>query len=100
MTGKVIRYRALKAERSWRDPAVPEYFERDCYDLGNAFESCLIEAGIRAPLLDASGAQVMLPPRAKLGETAARPAWRGIGSPNTLRHTLHTYLQTVGVPQA
>src|SRR3546814_7234963 len=26
--------------------------------------------------------------------------WRGLGSPNTLRHTLHTYLQTVGVPQA
>lgn len=45
-------------------------YERPTYTIKNAFAGCLEEAGI------------------------------GFGSPNTLRHTIHTYLQTVGVPQA
>src|SRR3546814_20588493 len=39
--------------------------------------------------------------RSQVDKTGCRGLmWRGLGSPNTLRHTLHTYLQTVGVPQA
>lgn len=101
--GKVIRYRAMLAERKWADPKVPEYFERDCYDIKNAFEACLIEAGTRHPTLglcrpklDDGGNQVIR----TMASGEQRPVWEGIGSPNTLRHTVHTYLQTVGVPQA
>lgn len=107
LKGKVIRYRAPIAERRWADPKVPEWFERDTYDIGNAFEGTLIAAGLAhpslglvEPVLDGRGEQVMLPPRRKLGETEPRPAWKGRGSPNTLRHTVHTQLQLRGVPQA
>src|SRR3546814_994996 len=52
--------------------------------------------GLRVPLLDRQGRQ-----REQVDKTGGRELmWRGLGSPNTLRHTLHTYLQTVGVPQA
>lgn len=77
--GKVIRYRAQLRRDRWADPDVPEYFERPCLDIGKAFNACLIDAGI-------------------CHEVDGKV--RGIGTPNTLRHTLHTYLQTVGVPQA
>jgi integrase len=77
--GKVIRYRAPIKESRWKNPKVPEYFERDCHDIGRAFNACLIEAGIYRMDGDVK---------------------KGIGTPNTLRHTIHTYLQTVGVPQA
>lgn len=73
MRGKVIRYRAEIAPTRWADPNVPEYFERDCYDLGKAFDACLVEAGIAQPVLDISGEPVMLPARAKLGEAVPRP---------------------------
>lgn len=68
--GKVIVYRALRKG----DP--PTYYERPTYTIKNAFAGCLETAGI----VDQAG--------------------KPIGSPNTLRHTIHTYLQTVGVPQA
>lgn len=45
-------------------------YERPTYTIKNAFAGCLEEAGIKR------------------------------GSPNTLRHTIHTALQTRGVPQA
>jgi len=77
--GKVIRYRTMLKKQRWADPTVPEYFERDSYDIGKAFEACLIEAGI-------------------CREVNGR--MKGIGTPNTLRHTIHTTLQTKGVPQA
>jgi site-specific recombinase XerD len=51
-------------------------YERPTFSIKTSFNNCLIDAGI----VDKEG----------------RP-W---GSPNTLRHTIHTYLQTVGVPQA
>lgn len=98
--GKVIRYRAETARRKWSDPDVPEYFERDCYDLGNAFDGCLIDAGLSRPVLDATGDPVMLPARRKIGETAPRPKLRGKGTPNTLRHTIITEMHARGVPEA
>lgn len=102
--GKVIKYRAQLAQSKWADPEVPEYFERDCFDIGNAFESCLTEAGtdhpslqLCRPKLDKDGNQAV---RILKNTGEERPLWEGVGSPNTLRHTVHTYLQTVGVPQA
>src|SRR3546814_18943965 len=88
------------AKSAWADPAVPEYHERPCYGIRKAFDACLMEAGIRSPglglrvpLLDRQGRQ-----REQVDKTGGRELmWRGLGSPNTLRHTLHTYLQTVGV---
>lgn len=102
--GKVIAYRTLIAEAKWRDPNVPEYFERETYDIGKAFDACLVSAGLRnpgnglaIPRIGKDGTQVM-----KLNKRTGDvvPQWRGLGTPNTLRHTIHTYLQTVGVPQA
>lgn len=51
-------------------------YERPTYTIRNAFAGCLEDAGI----VDHAG--------------------KALGSPNTLRHTIHTYLQTAGVPQA
>jgi integrase len=98
--GRVIRYRAEIAKRRWRDPEVPEFIERDCADIGKAYEASLIAAGIREPLLDEVGSPVLLPPRRKLGEAEFRPAWKGRGTPNTLRHTMITELHARGVPEA
>jgi hypothetical protein len=98
--GKVIVSRKPKAQRNWADPSVPEFFEYPCYDLGDSFEKCLIEAGICREVFDDEGNQVMLPPRAKLGETQARPKLKGLGTPNTLRHTAITEMHRRGVPEA
>ena len=100
ITGKVIKYRAELAPAKWAAPDVPEFFERDCYDLGNAFDACLVEAGISRPVLHAEGDPVMLPPRRRLGETEPRPKLRGRGTPNTLRHTIITEMHARGVPEA
>lgn len=70
-TGKVILYKVKR--KGGEDTG---YYERPTVNIGNAFEGCLVDAGI------------------------VRDDGTGWGSPNTLRHTIHTYLQTVGVPQA
>lgn len=67
-SGKVITYRTKRKDGS--------IYERPTYTIRNAFDGCLVEAGI----VDQNG--------------------KALGSPNTLRHTIHTYLQTAGVPQA
>ncbi len=102
IAGKVIVYRAPIAERKWKKPGVPEYFERDCYDVGKAFQSCLIDAGhahpslgLCKPLLDDDGNQKVR----IMASGEERPLWKGLGSPNALRHTCHTYHQSVGTPQ-
>ena len=51
-------------------------YSRPTFGIKTSFAKCLIAAGIT--------------------DTEGRP-W---GSPNALRHSIHTYLQTVGVPQA
>jgi hypothetical protein len=102
--GKVITYRTPIAERKWADPRVPEYFERPCYDIGKAFEACQVEAGLAHPSL-----KLIRPDLGADGEQKTRlnrrtgqevALWRGIGTPNTLRHSCHTYHQTCGTPQA
>ena len=106
LTGKVIRYRVPIAARK-RTDAGPAFFERDTYDVGRAFEACLVAAHDRHPELnlarqavDKAGNPIWLPPRRKLGETEPRPKMIGLGTPNTLRHTIHTWHQRRGVPQA
>jgi integrase len=104
--GKIIRYRVATSEKN-RKAGGPEWFERDTRDIGRAFEACLVAAHEASPHLglarqatDKNGNPVWLPPRAKLRETERRPKIVGIGSPNTLRHTIHTWHQRRGVPQA
>lgn len=98
--GKVIVSRKPKAQRNWADPAVPEFFVYPCYDLGKSFEKCLIEAGICTEVSDKEGNQRFHPIRHKLGETEARPMLKGLGTPNTLRHTAITEMHRRGVPEA
>jgi integrase len=99
ITGKVIVYRAAIAEKRLQHGG-PTHFQRDSYDIGKAFEGCLIEAGICDPVLDADGEPVLLPARAKLGETEPRARLKGRGTPNTLRHTIMTEMHKRGVPEA
>ena len=89
--GKVIEYRTTD-----RDGNV---ITKATASIKTAFEACLIDAGICEQDVDEDG-PVWLPPRRKLGETARRPKLRGIGSPNTLRHTISTELHRRGVPDA
>ena len=99
LQGKVIVYRAEIAEHR-RKPGGPTHFERDCYNVGNAFDHCLIEAGPSRVFHDQYGVPVMLPPRRKIGETERRAKLSGIGSPNTLRHTIITEMHRRGVAEA
>ncbi|RZL70935.1 MAG: hypothetical protein EOP66_15660 [Sphingomonas sp.] len=99
LTGKIVTYRTPIAPSRWTDPLVPEWSERDCADIGKAFEGCLIAAGISRPVTDGEGRVLTLPPRPKLGETAQRPRMRGLGTPNTLRHTAITEMHRRGVDE-
>ncbi len=106
VAGKVIRYRAPTTQET-RNAGGPDFFERPTADLGNAFKACLVDAGEAHPKFglseqveDDDGNLVWLPPRGKLGETKVRPKMKAIGSPNTLRHSIHTFLAARGVPKA
>ena len=99
--GHVIQYRSAADQNGKRQVRAP------IKDIGRAFDACLVAAGehypdrgLRRPLLDASGGQKIFPARTKFGETEGRLAWKGVGTPNTLRHSLHTYLSARGVPKA
>lgn len=97
ISGKVIQYRTRS-----KDPVtgVETVVTRRTVSIKKAFEACLIEAGVCEHVLDDGGKPVWLPPRRKLGETTDRPKLKGIGSPNTLRHTISTELHTLGVADA
>ena len=108
--GKLIREYWHAPKCTWSDPNIPEFHGRDVYSIKRAFESCLIIAGeahpslgLRRPLLGPNGEQltqtVRKPGRAS-STSEERPLWDGIGSPNNLRHTIHTQLRRVGVPKA
>ncbi len=110
-TGKLIQYRAMKAQRHWADPAVPEYFERATWDIGKALSAAIVAAGLAhpslkliEPLLDADGNQAMhvYTTRAAGSDRIPdpRPLWRPRGTPNTFRHCCQTYHQAMGTPQA
>jgi integrase len=106
ITGKVIRYRVPTSAKT-RAAGGPEFYERPTRDIGNAFDATLIAAHMLRPELklarhavDEKGQKAWLPPRSRLGEVDMRPKLIGIGSPNTLRHTIHTWHQRQGVPQA
>jgi site-specific recombinase XerD len=110
-TGKLIRFRVPIAEKYWADAAVPEWHARDTASIKTGFAGTIVAAGLAhpslglvEPLLDARGNQVMREFTRRDPATGQVPApaaqWRPVGSPNTLRHSLHTYLQARGVPQA
>lgn len=111
-TGKLIQYRVLKAEKRWKEEGVPEYLQRPTWDIGNALARTVVAAGIAhpslrlvRPLLDDAGNQVVRHFTRKDPATGRvpdpQPQWEPIArTPNTFRHTCHTYLQTMGVPQA
>lgn len=97
--GKLIVYRAELARARWADAEVPEYFVRPTWSIKRAFEAALLAAhaahpslGLARPLLGPDGAQAH--------DARGRPLWKGVGSPNTFRHTVHTYLEAAGVPEA
>ncbi|MEA3044523.1 MAG: hypothetical protein QOH47_2361 [Sphingomonadales bacterium] len=104
--GKVIRYRVPTSARTRADGG-EEWFERPTSDIGNAFAGVLLAAhelrpdlGFARQMSDESGQLEWLPPRPKLGETTRRAKLRPIGTPNTLRHTIHTWHKRQGVPDA
>jgi site-specific recombinase XerD len=97
--GKVIRYRAQVRQAAWADPAVPEYLERPCLDIGNSFAACLVEAGLTRPACSKKAlptSSVISP----LNEISPEQKPLALGSPNTLRHTCSTEMHTRGVPEA
>jgi integrase len=98
LSGRVIqwsrRFKDPDSETGWR-------FVRESVDsIRTAFEKSLIGAGITEHATDDQGEPIWLPPRRKLGETAMRPKLIGLGSPNTLRHTIATEMHMRGVPEA
>lgn len=104
--GKVIRYRVPTSERR-RAKGEPDFYERETANISNAFDGVLAAAHAQRPDLgfvkqavDEEGNLLWLPPRAKLGETARRPKLTTVGTPNTLRHTIHTWHKRQGVPDA
>jgi hypothetical protein len=106
LTGKIIRYRVPTSQKT-RDAGGAEWFERPTSDIGNAFTGLLLAAyearpdlGFAQQAIDGQGAPVWLPPRRKLGEREPRAKMVAIGSPNTLRHTIHTWHKRQGVPEA
>ncbi|MFD1786955.1 tyrosine-type recombinase/integrase [Sphingomonas floccifaciens] len=92
VTGKVIQYRTTDRDGNT--------IVKPTASIKTAFEACLIEAGICEQEVDADGNAVWHEPRRRLGESHRRPKLRGIGSPNTLRHTVSTELHKRGVPEA
>lgn len=65
-----------------------------------AYEKTLVSAGVCSQALDERGMPIWLEPRGKLGEVDQRPKLIGLGSPNTLRHTISTEMHRRGVPEA
>lgn len=90
-TGKAIRYRTEDKDGN--------VIFRDTASIKTSFEACLIEAGICEQAIDADGNPIWI--EAGRGSLSRRrPKMRGIGSPNTLRHTIATELHKRGVPDA
>jgi integrase len=106
VTGKVIRYRVPTSEAT-RTAGGPDFLERPTSNIGNAFTGVLLAAHQVRPDLGfalheraGNGELLWLPPRKKLGESDPRPKLKPIGTPNTLRHSIHTWHKSFGVPDA
>ena len=97
LTGKVILYRTRGRDAETGEERI---HTKRTSSVRTAFQACLIEAGICEQETDEDGTPVWLAPRRRLGEIERRPKMRGIGSPNTLRHTISTELHALGVPDA
>jgi hypothetical protein len=106
LDGKLIRYRTVTSLAT-RQAGGPEWFERETTDIGRAFEACLVAAHEAKPHLElarpAGGCcrqarDAATPPQARRKRDS--PQDRRYRDPNTLRHTIHTWHQRHGVPQA
>lgn len=90
VTGKVIVYRTEDKDGN--------LIEKPAASIKTAFEACLIEAGICEQATDALGnPQWHEKKRGSLSRR--RPKMRGIGSPNTLRHTIATEMHKRGIDE-
>jgi hypothetical protein len=89
-TGKLIRYRVARSRREWPAPDQPVYFERDTWQIRRGWESNLLAAGARHPSLGL---------RQSVITEDGEETWQGLGTPNTLRHSIHTQLRRLGVPK-
>jgi integrase len=106
--GKLIREITWVEKAKRKDPDKPELGEFDVWSIRRAYNSTLIAAGerhpglkLRRPLVGPDGEQlVKVVNRTGDGRRCAPrevPLWEGIGSPNTLRHSVHTQLKRIGV---
>jgi len=105
-TGKVIRYRVPTSDKA-RAAGAADFAEKATNSIKVGFAGLLRAAhearpdlGFAAHERDNAGELIWLPARKKLGETAPRPKMKAIGSPNTLRHSIHTWHKRFGVPDA
>lgn len=96
VSGRVIQWQRRRLDEN--GDTVFDRFPTD--SIKKAFGKCLIAAGIVEQKIGDDGEPAWLPPRKKLGEIAPRPHLVGLGSPNTLRHTISTEMHMRGVPEA
>jgi len=87
MAGKAIEYRTVK----WVNDEA-QLICRPTASIKTAFEACLIEAGI----CDAVAKMT----KSKSGQTKKVMVMKGRGGPNTLRHTIATFLHVFGIPES
>jgi integrase len=103
--GKLIVYRVPIAERK-RKPGGPTHFVRETSSIKTSWNAICMEAGVRepamVPLLDERGRPVkkdgevvMTEQRDDEGEIVMRVN----ATPKTLRHTMLTWLASIGVPK-
>jgi hypothetical protein len=90
--------------------ADPAFERHDKDSFAYQFERAVLRAagreptlGLRLPVLGTDGEQQRAIRRGRNGKGQPidmGPKWRAYGSPNTLRHTIHTQLRRIGVPKA
>jgi hypothetical protein len=94
--------RAIQWQKRSVDPTTgsPSFVHLATDSIKTSFKKTLIDAGICQHAQDPVGNHLWLPPRAKLGKMEPRPKLLGLGSPNTLWHTITTEMHRRGVPDA
>lgn len=85
--GKAIEYRTIK----W-DGDEARLICRPTASIRTAFEACLVEAGICDPVVKSV--------KTTLGKATRITVMQGRGGPNTLRHTIATFLHIFGIPES
>ena len=86
LTGNAIEYRTIK----WKDGEAL-LITRPTASIKTAFEACLVEAGLCDPVVKSV--------KTKSGEREVT-VMKGRGGPNTLRHTIATFLHIFGISES